>query len=214
MSQKPEPMLEFSRPIPRARLAGQFLVEEISATPRERTALARRFRLLGLGLLRATARIEPADGTDGADGADGKGGGAGLLRLNGHLSAEVSQACVMTLEPVASRIEEDFTLLYSLEPDSAPARAGAQAGAAKVAGAEAAEVVIDPEAEEPPEPLGAGGLDLGEAVAQQLAVALDPYPRAPGAALAEGPGAPGGPATTEAGPGGAFAVLEALKRRE
>ncbi len=192
MSQRPGPVPEFSRPIARERLGGQVIVEEISATPPERAALARRFGLLGFDLLRATAKIEPADGADGPDGK-------GLLRLGGHLSAEVSQACVVTLEPVASRIEADFTLLYSLEPGPAPAPAGA------------VEVVVDPEAEDPPEPLGPGGLDLGEAVAQQLALALNPYPRAPGAALAEAPGAP---AAAEAGPRAGFAVLEALKRRE
>ncbi len=192
MSQKPEPVPEFSRPIARARLGGQVIVEEISATPRERAALARRFGLLGIDLLRATAKIEPADGADGVRGAR-------LLRLGGHLSAEVSQACVATLEPVASRVEADFTLLYSLEPGPAPV------------GVAATEVVVDPEAEDPPEPLGPGGLDLGEAVAQQLALALNPYPRAPGAVFAE---APGVPAAAEAGPRAGFAVLEALKRRE
>ena len=40
----------------------------------------------------------------------------GLLRLEGHLSAEVTQACVVSLEPVASRIEADFAVDYSLEP--------------------------------------------------------------------------------------------------
>ncbi len=191
MSQTPKPVVpEFSRPIPRERLGGQILVEEILATPQERTALARRFRLLGLDLLRATAKIEPRDGAN-------RKKRAGLLRLSGHLSAEVSQACVVTLEPVASRIEEDFTLVYSLETEPALV--------------EVAEVVVDPEAEEPPEPLGASGLDLGEAVAQQLAEALDPYPRVPGAALAESPGTP---ANSASGPGGGFAVLEALKRRE
>ncbi len=187
MSQKPEPVPEFSRPIARERLGGRVIVEEILATPRERAALARRFGLLGLDLLRATGKIEPADGTDG------KGAG-GLLRLSGHLSAELSQACVVTLAPVASRIEEDFILFYSLEPDSV-----------------GAEVVVDPEAEDPPEPLGPGGLDLGEAVAQQLAEALNPYPRAPGVAL---PGTPEAPAAAEAGPRRGFAVLEALRRHE
>ena len=201
MSQKPEPVPEFSRPIARERLGGQVIVEEISATPLERTALARRFGLLGFDLLRATAKIEPADGAHGAAGERG----AGLLRLGGHLSAEVSQACVVTLEPVASRVEVDFNLLYSLEPGPAPAPEGVAA----------AEVVVDPEAEDPPEPLGPGGLDLGEAVAQHLALALNPYPRAPGAALAEVPEAPGASlAAAEAGPRTDFAVLEALKRRE
>lgn len=192
MPQKPEPAPEFSRPIPRERLGGQVITEEISATPQERAALARRFRLAGLDLLRATAIIEPAEDADGADGK------AGLLRLSGHLSADVRQACVVSLAPVARRIEEDFTLLYSLEPGPTP-------------GAEAVEVVVDPEAVEPPEPLGPGGFDLGEAVAQQLAVALDPYPRAPGAAFEEAPEPPG---VAEAEPRRGFAVLEALKRGE
>ena len=38
--------------------------------------------------------------------------------------------------------------------------------------------------QDPPEPLPPEGLDLGELVAQQLAVALDPYPRASGAEVA------------------------------
>ena len=144
MSRKPEPLPEFSRLIARERLGGQVLVEEISATPQERAALARRFGLLGFDLLAATLRIESGDGK-------------GVLRLEGHLSAEVSQACVVTLEPVASRIEEDFTLLYSLEP--VPASDGAEK-----------EVVVDPEAEDPPEALGPGGLDLGEADALRRAM--------------------------------------------
>jgi hypothetical protein len=41
---------------------------------------------------------------------------------------------------------------------------------------------IDPD-EELEEPLPEGPLDLGELVAQEFAVALDPYPRAPGAAF-------------------------------
>ncbi len=216
MSQKPEPLPELSRPIARERLAGQAIDEEIFATPQERAALARRFGLLGLGLLRATVKIEPAEGPDCPDRPNLRAGG--LLRLSGHLSAEVRQACVVTLEPVASRIEEAFTQLYSLEPG--PAARGREALGREVG---AAEVVFDPEAEEPPEALGPGGLDLGEVVAEQLFLALDPDPRAPGAVLAEVPGGPGaaeagGPAGGPAGPlGGSrarFAVLEALKRRE
>lgn len=192
MPQMPEPAPEFSRPVPRERLGGKVIVEEIAATPQERAALARRFGLLGLDLLAATLRVEPGPGARPDKG---------LLRLEGHLSAEVTQACVVTLEPVPSRIEADFTLDYSLEPD--PALADAETDYL-------AEVVIDPEAAEPPESLGPGGLDLGEAVAQQLAVALDPYPRAPEAVLpddvvAEGP---------DAAASGPFAVLEALKKRE
>ena len=185
MPHKPDAVPEFSRPIPRERLGGRVVVEEISAAPQERAALARRFGLLGLDLLAATLRIEP-------------GGGNGPLRLDGHLSAEVTQACVVTLEPVASRVEVNFSLLYNLDAGPVPESAGTE------------DVVVDPEAEEPAEPVGPDGLDLGEAVAQQLAVALNPYPRAPGAALSEAGTTEG----AEDAPKGPFAVLEALKGSE
>ncbi len=69
--------------------------------------------------------------------------------------------------------------------------------------------MVEPEAAEVPEPVGPGGIDLGEAVAQQLALALEPYPRAPGAALPEEPCARTGGARAAEGP---FAALESLKR--
>ncbi len=100
------------------------------------------------------------------------------------------------LEPVASRVEEDFSLLFSLDGGPVPASATAR------------EVVVDPEAEEPAEALGPSGLDLGEAVAQQLALALNSYPRAPGAALAEA-GTPESGTDALTGP---FGVLEALRK--
>ncbi len=185
MSQQLEPIPEFSRPIPRERLGGRVVVEEIAAAPQERAALARRFGLLGLDLLAATLRLEP-------------GGGTGPLRLDGHLSAEVTQACVVTLEPVASRVEEDFSLLFNLDGGPVPASAIAR------------EVVVDPGADDPPEPLGPSGLDLGEVVTQQLALALNSYPRAPGAALSEA----GTPESDTDAPTGPFGVLAALRKSE
>jgi uncharacterized metal-binding protein YceD (DUF177 family) len=87
-----------------------------------------------------------------------------LLRLAATLSADLVQACVVTLEPVRARIDERFTLLY---------RAGADAGDTAIVLSGATELV---------EPLPDTVLDIGEAVAQQLSLTLDPYPRAPGAA--------------------------------
>jgi hypothetical protein len=58
--------------------------------------------------------------------------------------------------------------------------------------------------------------DLGEAVAEQLALALDPYPRAPGAELpaeAAEAGSEEGEATAP-GPAAPFAALAGLRRRE
>jgi uncharacterized metal-binding protein YceD (DUF177 family) len=121
-------------------------------------------------------------------------GRAGLVQVRGHLEAEVVQACVVTLEPVRSQLKEDFTLAFG-----------------GVRAVPHGEVVIGLGEEDPAEELTDGRIDLGEVVAQQLAVALDPYPRAPGASDRFEPSdeersaAKGGNAP--------FAALDALRRR-
>lgn len=115
-----------------------------------------------------------------------------VIHVSGHLSADVVQSCVVSLAPVPAHIEFDFELSYG--------------GSA----AESDEDDIDLAGLDAPEPVVNGQIDLGEAVAQQLAIALDPYPRAPGAAL--GPeGFSAGPA--EAGGKQPFAGLAELKKR-
>ncbi len=93
--------------------------------------------------------------------------------LEGQLSGEVEQLCVVTLEPVSESVEDRFLLRYTLDPSRVRPDSAQNA---------AQEVMIDPEAEDPPEPAGPEGIDVGEAVAQQLSVAINPYPRAQGLA--------------------------------
>lgn len=85
----------------------------------------------------------------------------GAVLVEGKLSAAVVQSCVVTLEPVAQHIEED--VLFRLLP------AGQEPGEGPD---EVDEIATE-----------SGTADLGEAIAEQLALALDPYPRAPGAVL-------------------------------
>lgn len=115
----------------------------------------------------------------------------GLIRVTGRFEAAVTQSCVVTLQPVPARLAEEFSTLFA----AAPAAAGR-------------EVAVDPLAEDPPEPIMGGRIDIGETVVQHLAVALDPYPRAPGAALSADPGRTGG----DASPGGPFEPLRRLRR--
>jgi Large ribosomal RNA subunit accumulation protein YceD len=142
--------MEFCRKVEVDRLppSGE-TIHDIAATEPERAELARRFALVALDRLEARATLVRLAG--------------GLLRLTADLLADVVQECVVTLEPVASRVEDRFILLYGHAQD------------------EAGEVVLSGEAELV-EPVLGGTLDIGEAVAQQLSLALDPYPRAPGAA--------------------------------
>lgn len=107
----------------------------------------------------------------------------GQVRLDGVLKARVVQSCVVTLEPVPAEIDESFTLFY--------AEAAAPTG-------HSIDLPIEDEAW--PEPIVDGAIDIGEAVAQQLAVSLDPYPRAPGAALDQRYDADAEPAPARANP--------------
>jgi len=140
---------EFSRRVELARLGALEAIYPISADAAEREALVRRFDLLSLDRLEAKIRLQRLAG--------------GMVRLSGWLGADVVQACVVSLEPVASMLDWDFTVLYgSTEPGKT--------------------VMVDLETDEA-EPFDGDAIDIGEAVAQQLALALDPYPRAPGASL-------------------------------
>ena len=82
-----------------------------------------------------------------------------LVRVTGVLHAKAEQRCVVTLEPIAACIDEPFEALY-----------GPEDGGAEIADTQLEEAT-------PPEPFEGEGIDVGELVAQQFALALDPYPR-------------------------------------
>jgi uncharacterized metal-binding protein YceD (DUF177 family) len=106
------------------------------------------------------------------------------VHARGHLRARVLQTCVVSLDPFESAIEEAFAVRFVPEGEESDD--------------------LDPEAEEDEIPYQGATLDLGETAAEQLALALDPYPRRPGASL---------PATAADTSPPAFAALAALQRR-
>ena len=78
------------------------------------------------------------------------------IEADGVLEAEVVQSCVVSLDPVEQSVAERFTLRFVPEGD----------------------VTDDDDPEAPDEiPYRGSSIDLGEATAEQLALALDPYPR-------------------------------------
>lgn len=166
---------EFSRPLQVDQVGTAELVREIEATPAERAALAERLDLISLDLLEAVLRLRRLS--------------SGLIEVNGRFAADVVQSCVVTLAPVAQHCSEEFTMLFGGRADLPPLR----------------EVEIEAAGADEPEPIVEGRIDLGEAVVQQLAVNLDPYPRAPGARLPD--------LATEDGPvrENPFAALQRLR---
>jgi uncharacterized metal-binding protein YceD (DUF177 family) len=149
-----EPRPEFSRVFTVGELGSQGRDISLQASASELEALARRFDLEAIESLSANLDVTPLDG--------------GLIRVRGHFRASVVQTCVISLEPVPALVDERLEAIFAPWDAVAP---GERA------------VVISWEEADPPEPIRGGCIDLGELVAEQLALALDPYPRAPGAEL-------------------------------
>lgn len=143
---------EFSRIFRVEHLGKGEAVVEIEATPGEAAALAKRYGILDVTRVRATVRLTAIARGDVAMDAD--------------FDATVVQRCVVTLDPVESRLQGSFSLVY-LENASD--------------GDEGLADVIDGNDPDPAEPIVDGQIDVGEAVAEQIALEIDPFPRAPGA---------------------------------
>lgn len=114
-----------------------------------------------------------------------------VVRATGRLVAALQQSCVVTDEPIAAHVDEVFDILFTPEPKVSEAGAELELGPA-----DCDTVFYD-----------RAGIDLGSAIADTLALGLDPYPRSAGAeaALKEA----GVLTESEAGP---FAALAQLKR--
>jgi uncharacterized metal-binding protein YceD (DUF177 family) len=118
--------------------------------------------------------------------------GEGRFRMTGKLSARVTQACVVTLEPVEGRIQEQVDVTFWPSEDLLP---GSGEGEAEVLGL--------PEIE----PIVHGEIEVGRVLFEILSASLDPYPRKPGARFEwEDVTGEKGPAAS-----GPFAALKTLK---
>lgn len=116
-----------------------------------------------------------------------------IIRATGRLVASLDQSCVVTGEPVAAHIDEPFTLNFVPVPQAQRADEEVELGERDL------DVVFH----------DGSAIDLGSALADTLALSLNPYPRSAGAdaALKEA-----GVLTEEqASP---FAVLAKLRKDE
>ncbi|MDP5281331.1 YceD family protein [Sphingomonas sp. DG1-23] len=89
----------------------------------------------------------------------------GIL-ATGHLSSAVTQSCGVTGDPLPATIDEDFAIRFLPEPEGEESHD---------------DVELDEEEMDTVFYIGSV-LDLGEAAAETLALALDPFPRSPNAA--------------------------------
>ena len=148
----------FSRAYKATEIPARGLTETIKATNQECAAMAKILDLVELKSVDVSFQLTCI--------------GLRRFRLTGQLIADVVQNCVITLDPVTSRIDEEIEVEFWPAEDVARLESGDDP--------EDTDVPLDG-----PEPLPESGLiDVGQAAYELLASSLDPYPRTPGAQFA------------------------------
>lgn len=132
----------------------------VEADERERAALARLWNVEAVNSLSAELQI-------GRWKKDG-------VRIKGTVSGEIVQACVVTLEPVVSRIDSQLEQIFVPEGSKL----------ARIATDDAGEMVLDPDGPDLPEPFTGDTIDAGALVSEFAALAIDPYPKKQGVEFA------------------------------
>jgi uncharacterized metal-binding protein YceD (DUF177 family) len=173
---------DFARVVEVSRLRGRAAFDfDLAPDPHEAAALARLMGAEAVRKLRFRGRLVAAP-----DGA---------WRLDAELGATVVQTCVVSLEPVTTRVDAPVRRLFS--PDVAEPEA---------------EVVVSDLEDDETEPLGAA-IDLGLVAIEALALALPAYPRRSGARLAVAASAPPGAAPLVDSEVKPFAALASLRAK-
>jgi hypothetical protein len=151
---------------------------EIVATATETAAIAGLLDLVGLEGLNFHYRFDL--------------GAAGRVRLTGRLQADLTQTCVVSLDPVDTQIDVPVEIEFWPERLLATPEAGEEP---------ASVTALDW-----PEPIVGGRIDLGVVAYETLATALDPYPKREGVSFDWSQG------DSKEAKSGPFAALAALKR--
>jgi uncharacterized metal-binding protein YceD (DUF177 family) len=171
---------EFSRPERIDTIGEGERTIRVSADAAERAALATRFGLKAIDRLEGEFRL--------------RRDAAGII-AHGTVTAGVTQACVVTDDPIVTSVSEPVALRFVAQDTP-----------------EGDEIELDEDALDVMSFEGSA-IDLGEAAAETMALALDPFPRGPNAAAALREA--GVISEEEAKPLGALAGLKAaLEKRQ
>lgn len=168
---------EFSFPIDITTLPVSGRTYTIKASEDERAQVAQRLGLQKIDALSAVLDVATTS--------------KGTIKVTGQVTADVVQTCVVSLGPVPAKVADNVSATFVTE-DRAEAdklkkerereRAKAKTRAPKKSELEEEEVVTLG-GDDPPEVAQGGRIDLGEVAVVHLALALAPYPRAPGVAF-------------------------------
>ena len=168
--------------------------------PEQGLSVQRRATLDELAALKSAFDVLSCDALDVRYRIRAIAGGA--FRLDGRFEARVTQACVVSLEPVPDRIVGELDVEFRPDADTRP-----------VDQDDGEEATIDPFANVEVERIENGIIDAGRVVFEEVASLLNPYPRAAGSQFDwQDPrsAAPDGPP----GAGSPFAKLAVLRGKK
>ena len=137
---------------------------EVAPNESEKRSIAQRLGIVSLDSLQAKLDISREE----------KGY---IFQVKGEFFADITQSCVITLEPVTCKIEDSFEAWYADHAQALPFKRAQHDAKSKK------EIVDLPmlEEHEDPEPIEGGKINLGELVIQYLSLAINPYPQREGA---------------------------------
>ena len=141
------------------RLPQKGLPVVIEADARQRQALAEAHRLVSVERFRAELLV-----------TQWKRNG---VKVSGHVEADITQECIVTLDPLQAKIDETVEGLF-LPEDSKLGRLGFEGGG---------EIHVDAEGPDSPETFSGDTIDVGALAEEFFGLGIDPYPRKPGATL-------------------------------
>ncbi|MET4258551.1 uncharacterized metal-binding protein YceD (DUF177 family) [Bradyrhizobium sp. S3.12.5] len=145
-------------PVTVAHIPDTGLHRELEASAAERQAMAGLAGVHDILSAQATFDVVPKSG--------------GRLQVTGRVRARVGQTCVVTLDPIESEIDEEIDLTFAPEAKTRRLEDLIEEGQD---GEEPTEVA------DPAEAIVNGIIDLGRIATDALFLAIDPYPRKPGA---------------------------------
>jgi uncharacterized metal-binding protein YceD (DUF177 family) len=190
---------EFSFPVDVAMLPPMGRHYTITASDEERARVAARLDLQKVDELSAAFEVKPAAG--------------GQIKVTGQVRGVVVQTCVVSLAPVPAQVSETVEAAFITEERAAKDHAKREKAKASGKALADEDEALGAEDDDPPEVAAGGRIDLGELTVAQLALGLDPYPRAPGAAF-DAKTWGGDPESAEKAPQTSpFAALAQLKSR-
>lgn len=140
-------------------------VVSITISPDEetRTRLAKRLNIVSLDDLKANITLENEQG-------------GSVVHVTGKIRADVTQNCVVSMEPIKNHVEDEFEAWFAAGGNAVSL---AKARQKKMIEKGNREMPMIEEREDPEEMID-GEIDLGELVTQHLSLAIDPYPHAEG----------------------------------